>query len=126
MYAVPANPNGRRIPLGPVPCIECGSTLFFSHDEIKGDYVHRYASCKNLHSIFFTSALAEHKPLEVEQPGFLIDDTTPGWQEQIPDWARWPAEKVADAPYCMQCGVQMMRAGSGHACPSCGSTSGFG
>lgn len=29
-----------------------------------------------------------------------------------------------DAPYCMQCGVQMMRAGSCHACPSCGSTSG--
>ena len=29
-----------------------------------------------------------------------------------------------DAPYCMQCGVQMQRAGSCHACPSCGSTSG--
>jgi ribonucleoside-diphosphate reductase alpha chain len=29
-----------------------------------------------------------------------------------------------DAPYCMQCGVQMNRAGSCHACPSCGSTSG--
>ncbi len=29
-----------------------------------------------------------------------------------------------DAPYCMQCGVQMIRAGSCHACPSCGSTSG--
>jgi ribonucleoside-diphosphate reductase alpha chain len=29
-----------------------------------------------------------------------------------------------DAPYCMQCGVQMRRAGSCHACPSCGSTSG--
>ncbi len=29
-----------------------------------------------------------------------------------------------DAPYCMQCGVQMVRAGSCHACPSCGSTSG--
>jgi ribonucleoside-diphosphate reductase alpha chain len=37
------------------------------------------------------------------------------------------AKKVvthADAPYCMQCGVQMQRAGSCHACPSCGSTSG--
>ena len=31
---------------------------------------------------------------------------------------------VSDAPYCMQCGVQMQRAGSCHACPSCGSTSG--
>jgi ribonucleoside-diphosphate reductase alpha chain len=30
----------------------------------------------------------------------------------------------ADAPYCMQCGVQMQRAGSCHACPSCGATSG--
>jgi ribonucleoside-diphosphate reductase alpha chain len=30
----------------------------------------------------------------------------------------------ADAPYCMLCGVQMQRAGSCHACPSCGSTSG--
>ena len=30
----------------------------------------------------------------------------------------------ADAPMCMQCGVQMIRAGSCHACPSCGTTSG--
>jgi ribonucleoside-diphosphate reductase alpha chain len=30
----------------------------------------------------------------------------------------------ADAPMCFQCGVQMQRAGSCHACPSCGSTSG--
>ena len=30
----------------------------------------------------------------------------------------------ADAPICMQCGVQMQRAGSCHACPSCGNTSG--
>jgi ribonucleoside-diphosphate reductase alpha chain len=30
----------------------------------------------------------------------------------------------ADAPMCMTCGVQMIRAGSCHACPSCGSTSG--
>jgi ribonucleoside-diphosphate reductase alpha chain len=34
------------------------------------------------------------------------------------------APKASDAPYCMQCGVQMIRAGSCHACPSCGSTSG--
>ncbi|HET9058512.1 MAG TPA: vitamin B12-dependent ribonucleotide reductase, partial [Acidimicrobiales bacterium] len=32
-----------------------------------------------------------------------------------------PAPKSAsDAPYCYQCGVQMQRAGSCHACPSCG------
>ena len=35
-----------------------------------------------------------------------------------------PKVTHADAPYCMQCGVQMQRAGSCHACPSCGSTSG--
>jgi ribonucleoside-diphosphate reductase alpha chain len=34
------------------------------------------------------------------------------------------AKSHSDAPYCMQCGVQMQRAGSCHACPSCGSTSG--
>ena len=38
-----------------------------------------------------------------------------------------PAQGVVrpvDAPMCMQCGVHMVRAGSCHACPSCGSTSG--
>ncbi|HLM29738.1 MAG TPA: vitamin B12-dependent ribonucleotide reductase [Acidimicrobiales bacterium] len=35
-----------------------------------------------------------------------------------------PKATSIDAPYCMQCGVQMQRAGSCHACPSCGSTSG--
>ncbi|MCL2396199.1 MAG: ribonucleoside-diphosphate reductase, partial [Acidimicrobiaceae bacterium] len=30
----------------------------------------------------------------------------------------------SDAPYCMECGVQMQRSGSCHACPSCGTTSG--
>jgi ribonucleoside-diphosphate reductase alpha chain len=34
------------------------------------------------------------------------------------------AASNVDAPYCMQCGVQMQRAGSCHACPSCGTTSG--
>ncbi|MEM7338905.1 MAG: vitamin B12-dependent ribonucleotide reductase [Actinomycetota bacterium] len=29
-----------------------------------------------------------------------------------------------DAPICMQCGITMQRAGSCHACPSCGNTSG--
>jgi ribonucleoside-diphosphate reductase alpha chain len=32
--------------------------------------------------------------------------------------------ETGDAPYCYQCGVQMQRAGSCHACPSCGTTSG--
>jgi ribonucleoside-diphosphate reductase alpha chain len=35
-----------------------------------------------------------------------------------------PNVRQSDAPMCMQCGVQMIRAGSCHACPSCGSTSG--
>ena len=35
-----------------------------------------------------------------------------------------PAVRHSDAPMCMQCGVHMIRAGSCHACPSCGSTSG--
>ena len=35
-----------------------------------------------------------------------------------------PKPRQSDAPMCMQCGVQMIRAGSCHACPSCGSTSG--
>jgi ribonucleoside-diphosphate reductase alpha chain len=35
-----------------------------------------------------------------------------------------PAAPESDAPFCMQCGVQMQRAGSCHACPSCGTTSG--
>jgi ribonucleoside-diphosphate reductase alpha chain len=33
-------------------------------------------------------------------------------------------QKHADSPMCMQCGVHMNRAGSCHACPSCGNTSG--
>ena len=35
-----------------------------------------------------------------------------------------PAAAAHDAPMCMTCGVQMMRSGSCHACPSCGTTSG--
>jgi ribonucleoside-diphosphate reductase alpha chain len=35
-----------------------------------------------------------------------------------------PKAATSDAPYCYQCGVQMQRAGSCFACPSCGTTSG--
>jgi ribonucleoside-diphosphate reductase alpha chain len=38
--------------------------------------------------------------------------------------AMTPKAKHSDSPMCMQCGVQMNRAGSCHACPSCGNTSG--
>ncbi len=41
-----------------------------------------------------------------------------------PPPAATPTTRASDAPICMQCGVQMARAGSCYACPSCGSTSG--
>ncbi len=41
-----------------------------------------------------------------------------------PPPAATPTTRASDAPICMQCGVQMNRAGSCYACPSCGSTSG--
>ena len=41
-----------------------------------------------------------------------------------PNAAITPKPAHGDAPYCMMCGVQMQRAGSCHACPSCGNTSG--
>ena len=44
-----------------------------------------------------------------------VEDNTP---------ARGVINTPIDAPMCMQCGVHMVRAGSCHACPSCGSTSG--
>jgi ribonucleoside-diphosphate reductase alpha chain len=37
----------------------------------------------------------------------------------------FPDEPMAsDAPFCMQCGVRMVRSGSCHVCPDCGTTSG--
>ena len=52
--------------------------------------------------------------------------TVPTSASSRPDRAggahRQPA--TSDAPYCYQCGVQMQRAGSCFACPSCGTTSG--
>ncbi len=41
-----------------------------------------------------------------------------------PGPATLPLVAESDAPYCFQCGVQMIRSGSCHACPSCGTTSG--
>ena len=61
---------------------------------------------------------------EPEQPSLLdragVTDPTPA--PETPQVT--PSAQHFDAPYCMQCGVQMQRAGSCHACPSCGSTSG--
>ncbi len=55
------------------------------------------------------------------EPGSRVErrDTPPGGAGGA---QRVPSE--SDAPYCFDCGVQMQRAGSCHACPSCGSTSG--
>ena len=52
----------------------------------------------------------------------LFDLTDPARSHTPPQVT--PSVQHSDAPYCMQCGVQMQRAGSCHACPSCGSTSG--
>ncbi|HZX53429.1 MAG TPA: hypothetical protein VFE86_02055, partial [Ilumatobacteraceae bacterium] len=51
------------------------------------------------------------------------DITNPGGIVRQPAAPR-ATPRASDAPMCMQCGVQMIRAGSCHACPSCGSTSG--
>ncbi|MGQ0617102.1 MAG: vitamin B12-dependent ribonucleotide reductase, partial [Acidimicrobiia bacterium] len=53
----------------------------------------------------------------------LVTGVPPAAAAVTPAPATGPASHP-DAPYCMQCGVQMIRAGSCHACPSCGSTSG--
>ncbi|HEY5423659.1 MAG TPA: hypothetical protein VIK05_09330, partial [Ilumatobacteraceae bacterium] len=51
------------------------------------------------------------------------DITNPGGIVRQPDVPA-AVPRASDSPMCMQCGVQMIRAGSCHACPSCGSTSG--
>jgi ribonucleoside-diphosphate reductase alpha chain len=57
-------------------------------------------------------------PVSIPSASTLLDDLdTPAPVEPA-------APAGADAPMCMTCGVQMIRAGSCHACPSCGSTSG--
>ena len=58
------------------------------------------------------------QPSLLERAG--VTDTKPAKQQP----AIKPKAQHSDAPYCMQCGVQMVRAGSCHACPSCGTTSG--
>ncbi|NLV54473.1 MAG: vitamin B12-dependent ribonucleotide reductase [Acidimicrobiales bacterium] len=57
-------------------------------------------------------------PSLLERAGVLDDTPAPSVPQVQPE------VRHADAPYCMQCGVQMIRAGSCHACPDCGSTSG--
>ena len=52
------------------------------------------------------------------------DRQEPPTRVAAPAHAVWPVTAEADAPYCFQCGVQMIRSGTCHACPSCGTTSG--
>jgi len=56
----------------------------------------------------------------LSRAGVLDVGSTPAPSAHIPG----RVVQHSDAPYCMQCGVQMQRAGSCHACPSCGTTSG--
>jgi ribonucleoside-diphosphate reductase alpha chain len=70
----------------------------------------------------FDTTGAPKEPSLLERAG-VTDAEKPATGKQSPA-IRPPAAASSDAPYCMQCGVQMQRAGSCHACPSCGSTSG--
>ena len=75
-------------------------------------------------SIPSASELAMELTDGASQPSLLeragVTDPTPA--KELPQTQ--PKAVTSDAPYCYQCGVQMQRAGSCHACPSCGSTSG--
>ncbi|HVX17223.1 MAG TPA: vitamin B12-dependent ribonucleotide reductase [Acidimicrobiales bacterium] len=72
-------------------------------------------------SIESASALAARLEADADgyQPAAPVESTA-----AAPPATPEPKVVGSDAPYCMQCGVQMVRAGSCHACPSCGSTSG--
>jgi ribonucleoside-diphosphate reductase alpha chain len=68
--------------------------------------------------------LAQQLELGTAPPAPNNDVTNPGGIARPTEITPKPAVRHSDAPMCMQCGVQMNRAGSCHACPSCGSTSG--
>ena len=70
----------------------------------------------------FDTSSAPREPSLLERAG-VTDAEKPVADRSSPA-IKPPAATSIDAPYCMQCGVQMQRAGSCHACPSCGSTSG--
>jgi ribonucleoside-diphosphate reductase alpha chain len=70
----------------------------------------------------FETSSAPREPSLLERAG-VTDAEKPARGRTSPA-IKPPAASSVDAPYCMQCGVQMQRAGSCHACPSCGSTSG--
>jgi ribonucleoside-diphosphate reductase alpha chain len=70
-----------------------------------------------------TSDDAPKEPSLLERAG-VTDAEKPAATDRPSPAIKPPAATSIDAPYCLQCGVQMQRAGSCHACPSCGSTSG--
>ncbi len=70
----------------------------------------------------FDTSSAPKEPSLLERAG-VTDAEKPAPGRRSPA-IKPPVATSIDAPYCMQCGVQMQRAGSCHACPSCGSTSG--
>ncbi|HEY3142899.1 MAG TPA: vitamin B12-dependent ribonucleotide reductase [Acidimicrobiales bacterium] len=72
-------------------------------------------------SPLLTSNDAPREPSLLERAGVTDAGARPAGDSPV---VRKPTVSNVDAPYCMQCGVQMQRAGSCHACPSCGSTSG--
>jgi ribonucleoside-diphosphate reductase alpha chain len=64
---------------------------------------------------------------EAATPSFQVVEVNPFGEDAVVPPAPAPQRLLpaeSDAPYCFQCGVQMIRSGSCHACPSCGSTSG--
>ncbi len=73
-------------------------------------------------TLFDTSG-APREPSLLERAGVTEAEKPHAADRPSPAISR-PVASSSDAPYCMQCGVQMQRAGSCHACPSCGSTSG--
>jgi ribonucleoside-diphosphate reductase alpha chain len=80
-------------------------------------------------------SIEERQELGIRTTDERMQPTLPGVEEEATESvgvvepakpATHPKPEVphSDAPFCMQCGVQMQRAGSCHACPSCGTTSG--
>jgi len=63
-------------------------------------------------------------PPSIESAATLLDLADAAPVEPSASERSVPTVRQSDAPLCMQCGVQMQRAGSCHACPSCGNTSG--
>ena len=77
---------------------------------------------------------AERAEMGILTTGERIEPTLPGVEEQAvetlqgqdlpPDPPSAAAPAPADAPFCMTCGVPMLRTGPCHVCAHCGSTSG--